>query len=171
MSTVELRPILMTDVDRIHEWAPRPEASRYQVWGPNTWEDTVAFVSRAIDAWDDRPRARHVFAAESAGTLVGIGEVLSHTQSRAEISYAVHVERWGEGFGTAIARSLVMWAFENLAATERVEATCDPRNIASATVLHRTGMQYEGTLRHTLLLADGWRDSNIFSLLRGEFGE
>jgi RimJ/RimL family protein N-acetyltransferase len=44
-------------------------------------------------------------------------------------------------------------------------ATCDPRNVASARVLEKVGMTYEGRMRHTLLLRDGWRDSDVYSIL------
>jgi RimJ/RimL family protein N-acetyltransferase len=30
-------------------------------------------------------------------------------------------------------------------------------------------MTYEGRLRHTLLIRDGWRDSEIFSILDNEW--
>jgi ribosomal-protein-alanine N-acetyltransferase len=52
---------------------------------------------------------------------------------------------------------------------ERVQGTCDPRNLASAAVLRRAGLFYEGTLRHTVHLRDGWRDSTMHSILRHEW--
>lgn len=64
---------------------------------------------------------------------------------------------------------LTRWVFEELSQVERVEATCDPRNVGSETVLRRIGMTYEGTLRHTWYIRDGWRDSEVFSILRDEW--
>lgn len=40
---------------------------------------------------------------------------------------------------------------------ERAQGTGDPRDLASATVLRRAGLVYEGTMRHTVHLQDGWR--------------
>ncbi|MET9021423.1 GNAT family protein [Actinopolymorpha sp. NPDC004070] len=48
-------------------------------------------------------------------------------------------------------------------------ATCDPRNAGSAALLRRLGMAYEGRLRHTMLLRDGWRDSETFGILEDEW--
>jgi len=31
------------------------------------------------------------------------------------------------------------------------------------------GMTYEGKLRHTMLIRDGWRDSELFSILEDEW--
>jgi RimJ/RimL family protein N-acetyltransferase len=50
----------------------------------------------------------------------------------------------------------------------RIYATCDPRNVASARVLGKLGMTHEGRHRHTALLRNGWRDSEVFSILDHE---
>jgi RimJ/RimL family protein N-acetyltransferase len=53
--------------------------------------------------------------------------------------------------------------------SHRVFATCDPRNVASAAVLRNLGLEHDGRLRHTLLLRDGWRDSDVYSILEPEW--
>jgi ribosomal-protein-alanine N-acetyltransferase len=166
--TVILRELRIDDWPRVHEWASREEACRYQVWGPNQPEETRRFVTDAVD-WSQQPdRQRRVWAAESsAADVVGLGELKIHSlqHGTAEIAYAVHVDLWGNGFGAAIARSLVKIAQDE--GMHRIAATCDPRNIASARVLQKIGMQYEGRMRHTLRLADGWRDSDMYALIDG----
>jgi len=166
--TVALRPIEVEDADRVHEWASQKRACQFQPWGPNTREQTVAFVTEAASLWEWPHGPRLVWAAESALGVVGLGEFRLNASSCAEISYAVHVDYWGRGLGTEIARLLLAKAFADLA-VERVQATCDPRNLASAAVLRHVGLVLEGTMRHTLHLRDGWRDSMMFSILRGEW--
>ncbi|MGP9683812.1 GNAT family N-acetyltransferase, partial [Brachybacterium sp. AOP3-A1-3] len=95
---------------------------------------------------------------------MGIGEVNRLSGSTFEISYSVHIDLWGQGVGTALARALADWTFDSFPEAERVQATCDPRNVGSSRVLANIGMHYEGTLRHTLHISDGWRDSKIFSV-------
>lgn len=51
----------------------------------------------------------------------------------------------------------------------RVVATCDPRNLVSAAILQKVGMTFEGRLRHTMQIRDGWRDSSAFSILADEW--
>jgi RimJ/RimL family protein N-acetyltransferase len=51
----------------------------------------------------------------------------------------------------------------------RVMGTCDPRNLPSAAVLQKVGMTFEGRLRHTTEIRDGWRDSSVFSILADEW--
>ena len=168
-TAVALRPIEAADADRVHEWASSERACRYQPWGPNTREQTHAFVAEAAQTWDQPDEQRRVWAAESATLgVVGIGEIKRNTATCAEIAYAVHIDHWGRGLGTQIARLLVSTAFAD-PAVERVQGTCDPRNVTSAAVLSRAGFIFEGTLRHTVLVRDGWRDSAMLSILRHEW--
>lgn len=164
-----LRPIDVADADRVHEWASQERACRYQAWGPNTREETVSFVSDAARTWERPDGPRHVWAAESPALgVIGMGEIKRLSNSCVEIAYAVHVDYWGRGRGTEIARLLLAIAFAD-PAVERVQGTCDPRNLASSAVLRGAGLVVEGTLRHTVRLRNGWRDSAMHSILRGEW--
>jgi ribosomal-protein-alanine N-acetyltransferase len=97
-----------------------------------------------------------------SGKRVGLGElkILCRRWRQGEVAYAVHVNHWGKGLGTAIALSLLTIAFDSMD-LHRVVATCDPRNLASAAVLQKVGMTFEGRLRHTMEIRDGWRDSSV----------
>ncbi|MFJ3957136.1 GNAT family N-acetyltransferase [Arthrobacter sp. NPDC090010] len=164
-----LRRVRLEDAPRIHEWASRPEASRYQAWGPHGYSDTVRFLQDALAAWDADPQRRWVFGAERGAELFGVGEIKWRSPSTFEISYSIHAQYWGQGLGTSLARLLVARVFSAHEDAERVQATCDPRNVASERTLQRIGMIHEGTLRHTKRLRDGWRDSRMYSMLRDEW--
>ena len=111
-----------------------------------------------------------MWVVEESGLVMGLGEleVRSRRWQQGEIAYAVHVDHWRRGIGTAIATELVNFAYASLR-LHRVAATCDPRNEASAAVLRRVGMTHEGTLRHTIQIRDGWRDSDMYSILSDEW--
>jgi RimJ/RimL family protein N-acetyltransferase len=169
VESVSLRRIADADWARIHEWASSEEACRYQTWGPNEPDDTKRFVADAIAAWADDSQARRVWVAEVEELgVIGLGElkVNSVLHRQAEIAYAVHVDFWGRGFGAAVAKALMDVALAE--GMHRVFGTCDPRNKASGRVLQKVGMRYEGTLRHTLNIRDGWRDSDIYALIAGD---
>ena len=167
-SVVRLRPIELSDAGRIHEWASQELACRYQGWGPNSVAQTAEFVADAARTWRE-PSLRRVWAATTVSDgVVGMGESTRCSESCSEIGYAVHVDHWSRGLGTEIARLLVAEGFGD-PQVERVQATCDPRNVASSRVLRRAGMSVEGTLRHTMRVRDGWRDSTMHSVLRHEW--
>lgn len=169
-SLMKLRKLTREDAPRINEWTSDPEASRFQTWDPHTIQDTLSFLDAVLEDESRRPQSRWVWGAESEEqSLAGIGEVKRVSESTFEISYSVHTDLWGRGFGTTLARNLAAWTFTSFPEAERVQATCDPRNAASSRVLENIGMRYEGTLRSTLHISDGWRDSKMFSILRREW--
>jgi [ribosomal protein S5]-alanine N-acetyltransferase len=158
-----MRPVEATDDRVIHRWASRPEECRFQPWGPNTWEETRAFAAAAAAAWQGGRRRVWLAGSPEHGDL-GLGELKLVSGTTREIAYAVDTRHWGRGWGSAIARWLVDLAFAEGA--ERVQGTWDPRNLASRAVMLRVGMQFEGRMRRTMLLRDGWRDSDLFAITR-----
>ncbi|QWZ07146.1 GNAT family N-acetyltransferase [Nocardioides panacis] len=165
---VELRPVEERDWRAVHGWASREEVCRYQGWGPNTEEQTRAFVEQAVAAADERPRNRFVYVVTCDGEVVGSCELNLRGDGQGEIGYGLHPEHWGRGLATAAARLLLELCFTDLR-LHRVFATCDPRNLASGRVLRRLGMTHEGRLREVLLIRDGWRDSDVYGLLAHEW--
>jgi hypothetical protein len=93
---VTLRPLALGDVDAVHGWARLPESCRYQAWGPNTYEQTQAFVQAAVT-----PSAnRFVFAVVLESEVVGNASLKLHGPSTAEIAFGVHPRLWGQGIAT-----------------------------------------------------------------------
>lgn len=155
-----LRPLTLDDTAAVHEWARLPESCRYQAWGPNTYEQTQEYVRAVVAA----PPDRQVFGVLVDGEVVGSAELRLHGASTAEIAYAVHPRRWGQGIATAAARELLRMGFSEHG-RHRIFGTCDPRNLASAAVLRKIGMRYEGRMRGTAYIRDGWRDSDLYAIL------
>lgn len=167
---VRLRLLRLDDWPAVHAWASREEACRFQVWGPNTEDETRTFVAEVVaDAALDPP-PRLAYAVEVDGEVLGNGTLTfrSRAQRQGEISYIVHPDAWGRGIATAAGRELLRIGFSEHG-LHRIYATCDPRNLGSAAVLKKLGMTYEGRLRHTQYIRDGWRDSELFSLLEDEW--
>lgn len=167
---VRLRPLRMDDWPAVHAWASRQEACRFQTWGPNTEAETRTFVSQAVADAELRPPPRVLYATEVDGAVLGNGALIFHNraQRQGEISYIVHPDHWGRGIATAAGRELLRIGFEEHG-LHRIRATCDPRNAGSAAVLKKLGMRYEGRMRHTQYIRDGWRDSELFSILEDEW--
>jgi ribosomal-protein-alanine N-acetyltransferase len=157
---VTLRPLTLDDVTAVHDWACLSESCRYQAWGPNTFEQTQAYVRAAIAAAPNRL----VFAILVDGDVVGSAELKLRGPSTGEVAYAVHPRRWGQGIATAAVRELLRVGFGERG-LHRISGTCDPRNLASAAVLRKVGMRYEGRMRGTTYIRDGWRDSDLYAVL------
>jgi RimJ/RimL family protein N-acetyltransferase len=168
--TVTLRRIEPADWPAVHTWGRLPEFCRFQPWGPDSEEDSRAFVAAAAAAWSDQPQTRYAYLACLDGRPIGTGEVrIRNARHRhGEIAYGLHPAEWGRGHGTAIGRELLRVGFEQVG-LHRISGTCDPRNLGSARILEKLGMTYEGRMRQTLLIRDGWRDSQLYSILEHEW--
>ncbi|MFD9541925.1 GNAT family N-acetyltransferase [Streptomyces sp. NPDC060022] len=79
---VTLRRIQLTDWRAVHSWASLAQACRFQAWGPNTEEQTHAFVADAVEAWSHSPQQRSAYAARVEGDVVGMGEL--HVRSQGQ---------------------------------------------------------------------------------------
>jgi RimJ/RimL family protein N-acetyltransferase len=169
-TVLTLRPVRPDDWSAVHTWASRPEFCRYQPWGPNTPDASRRFVDNAAAAWTQSPQARFPYVAVLDGQPVGTGElwIRNRDHRQGEITYGLHPDLWGRGLGTLIGHELLAIGFARLD-LHRVYATCDPRNVGSSRVLRKLGMTHEGTLRQTMLIRDGWRDSDVFSILTQEW--
>lgn len=167
-----LRPLVFTDWLAVHDYAGRPETCRFLQWGPNTPEGTRMFVREAVKAME-RDWGRHFALAiveRSGGRLIGACtlRVESERHRRGVIGYVLHPRWWRQGYGTEAARLLCGFGFEILR-LHRIEATCDPRNWASAKVLQKCGMRWEGRLREHMRARRGWRDSDVYGVLVAEW--
>lgn len=172
LNPIYLRELKQTDWRDVHAYCSQDRVCRFQAWGPNTPDQTLSFVSQALDDSRKVPRTRFAQAIVAVGTenLIGMVElnIRSHTDRSGEIGYIVHPDVWGQGVATAAAGLMLKFGFEELH-LHRIYATCDPRNSGSSKVLTKIGMTYEGRLRDALLIKDGWRDSLMFSMLEHEW--
>jgi ribosomal-protein-alanine N-acetyltransferase len=83
----------------------------------------------------------------SDGKLVGTVSLInvSLADARAELGYWVAAEYWRRGFCSEAAEALIQFAAESWGIT-RIVARCLARNPASAGVMEKVGMSYEGRL-------------------------
>jgi RimJ/RimL family protein N-acetyltransferase len=167
-----LREFAADDWSAVHGYASRPEVCRFQVWGPNTPAETQQYVARVLVSAAEVPRTEFTLAAilRDGHRLIGAGSffVRSEHNRSGEIGYIVHPDFWRQGIASEIAATLLRFGFEHRG-LHRIFATCDPRNVGSAKVLMKAGLTFEGRLRHAVLLRDGWRDSDVYSILEHEW--
>jgi RimJ/RimL family protein N-acetyltransferase len=87
------------------------------------------------------------------GRLIGgVGLTLARAHRRGELGYWIARDQWGQGIATAAAQAVVAYGFDALG-LHRIEAHCYVENPASAAVMRKLGMQYEGRHRGAV-----WRD-------------
>ncbi len=166
-----LRQASEQDVDDLFESASDPEVARYTSWEPHASPE----VSRAvIGRWLQRYREGQVapWAMEVAaeGKFIGTCGFLSWSisQARAEIGYAISRHSWNQGLVTEAVWEVLRFGFEAMR-LNRIQATCEPGNTASARVLEKVGMSYEGTLCEYAYDKGAFHDLRMYAVLRREW--
>jgi RimJ/RimL family protein N-acetyltransferase len=142
---LRLRPCTADDIDALHALWTDPSVRRW------LWDDQV--VDRATAA--EVVAASEVsFAANGSGqwcvALRGATELIGCAGLRemgetpeVEILYGFEPAQWGRGFALEAARVVLAHGFDGLG-LERIAGRTDTPNRASARVLERLGMHFEG---------------------------
>lgn len=169
-----LREFNEVDWRAVHRYASDPEVVRYMDWGPNTEEETRAFVSRALTHQKEKPRRKYTLAIalKEEPELIGSCDldVANLENKEGWIGYCLNRQFWGKGYTTETAEALLEFGFQRLG-LHRIFATVDPDNIPSIHVLEKIGMQREGHLREHKWVKAKWRDSLLYATLESEWNK
>lgn len=167
-----LREFREADFEDIHAYGADPEVSRFMPWGPNTPDDTRAFLGRMAQAQASPDRASVNAAIELAAENRVIGSVelrvLDSATRTGEVGYCIGRPYWGQGFVVEAATAMIGQGFETLR-LRRIIATCNARNVRSWRVMHKLGMRREGHFLKDVKARRGWRDSFLYALLAEEW--
>jgi len=140
-------------------------------WGPNTEEETKAFIQRALAEQKEKPRRKYTLGivVRNENKLIGGCSIFVSNIDNREgwIGYCLNRHFWRKGYATETANALVEFGFDKLS-LHRIFAICDPANKASAHVLEKIGMKREGHLRENIWAKGKWRDSLLYAILEHE---
>ncbi len=140
------------------------------------WEPDWTERDETIDAFRARLRSNErqhrtraglsLFAREtSTAKLVGgvtLSDIRFHASNSATIGYWIGAPYLCRGYGLAMVVRVLCYAFEDLR-LNRVEAACQPGNIASRALLAKAGFREEGLARDYLFINGAWRDHLLFA--------
>ena len=143
-----LRALQLSDLDDLYEYASDPGIDRYVPWEhyknieearENLNEFLAEYEQDGLGAWGIEHRADK--------KLIGIiNTSIPHPiNRRVEMGYTISRAYWGQGLATEAVQALIGFGFEKMKLV-RIEAVVLPENLASARVLEKSGMQFEGLL-------------------------
>lgn len=165
-----LRPYRLEDFERVHAYGSLPDFSKYDVWGPNTEEDSRKFIEDAIT----KSTSKEAFEFEMAvclkenGLLIGgcgIRRESEHSRV-ANIGYAIDPNFQSKGYATEAARRIIEFGFSELDLAV-IYATCDTRNSASYKVMENCGMKRVGHHLKHKKIRGYMRDSYRYEIYQG----
>lgn len=164
-----LRPPRMEDAEAIfNSYASDEEVTRYLVWRPHTSiAETEEFLGRVVAFPEDGSRLTWALTLRGDDTLRGMIELRPHGH-KADVGYVLARPFWGRGYTTEALRAVLDYAFSN-PAMYRVWAVCDAENVASARVMEKAGMSFEGIFRRYQIrpqISPAPRDARCYSRVR-----
>ncbi len=121
------------------------------------------FVAYEVFAW--------CITLRESGEVIGTCDLFDYSAEHrtAEIGYAFHPDRWGQGYAVELLPPLLAFGFDSLG-LNRIHAEADPRNIASLKVLLNHGFRQEGLIRENWIYRDEKpSDTAVLGLLRREW--
>jgi ribosomal-protein-alanine N-acetyltransferase len=139
-----LRILDPSDADDIWAYASDPDVARYTLWSVHTTRED----SRQFIAWITTGNlACWALVLPENGSVIGTCFLHSWKAAhrRAEIAFNLAKAHWGRGYATEAAGAVIQAGFTQYE-LNRIEGTCMLGNKASARVMEKVGMRFEGVL-------------------------
>jgi [ribosomal protein S5]-alanine N-acetyltransferase len=163
-----LRALRLSDLNDLYEYASDPQIDQYVPWEhykdieearANLNEFLEEYEKDGLGAWGIEHRADR--------KLIGIINIsIPHRiHRRVEVGYTIARTYWGQGYATEALQALIQFGFEKMELL-RIEAVLLPQNTASARVLLKAGMQYEGLLHHYQVWRGQPCDLQMYALVK-----
>ncbi len=168
---LQLRQVLICDVEKIHQLHARLETDKFNTLGIPA---TIQITESIVGGWlvDNSLGRAFTFCIENTESKEFIGLIALNPGKEifrtAEVWYKIHVEYWNQGYTTEALLRLLEFGFVELK-LHRIEAGCAVENIASSKVLEKAGMIKEGRKRKKLPVRGTWLDTYFYSILEEDF--
>ncbi len=157
-----LRPYRISDATAVHAYGSDPEVCRYTDFGPNTWDDTLAFLQTAVNPIPPKIELAITIRGDDAAAG-GLG-AWPVAEGRWEMGWVLRRDAWGKGYATEATRAV----FGEVAARGDVHtifARCRPENLASARVMEKLGMRYVELIPRESHVRGEWVDSHVYEAI------
>jgi len=141
------------------------------IWLENN-EQINDFFQYAISESRKQNRSGYILAVRVKSTFDFAGflllEIDTDQPTTAEVGCILRPQFWKSGYATEVLQTLLLFGFDTLK-LHRIYGKCDELNLASAHVLEKCGLIYEGTIREHVWLRDHWRSTRYYGMLINEY--
>lgn len=149
---LSIRRPVPADIDKLFELNANIEVTRWLHWSGHIDKHRyIRDFSNYAKKWASG--AEYFWVIEKhQGDVIGY-LASRRTSNTADIGFVIDPQEWGRGYATEAAKALIS-KITTLDGIERIVAICDSRNTASAKVLQKAGMTYQGVARNFLQCPD-----------------
>ncbi|MDR1435650.1 MAG: GNAT family N-acetyltransferase [Puniceicoccales bacterium] len=167
---LRLRPLEMSDLDRIVEFMGEKDVTKFLLYFsyPLNSEQVAAWLKNVLEANPEYCAYWAITDIES-GRLIGITSLTLDCHNRkGDIGYWLDKGHWGRGLMTESCWSVVHYGFDDLK-LHRVEISHMIGNIGSQKVIEKLGFQLEGVTREAHYKDGRFMDVKIYGMLDVDF--
>lgn len=165
-----LRPFILSDSKRVQELAGDSRISDTTLNIPHPYLDGMAeaWIGSHREAFFNDNGITYAMVKKTDGQLIGaIGLMINRQHKKAELGYWVGVDFWGKGYCTESTKTIIKLGFEKLD-LNKIYARAFVNNIASSTVMGKSGMAYEGTFRQEVIKDGVPMDLKSFAITKDD---
>jgi len=158
------------DLENIQKIANNPLVMKYVlIWLEND-KQVADFLQHAVEESLKEDRMGYILAVRIPDSMefAGLALIEINQKTTAELGCILLPAYWKAGYASEILKTLLSFGFEKLS-LHRLFGKCDELNLASAHVLEKGGLKYEGTLREHVWLRDHWRSTRYYGILADEY--
>ncbi|PLR86351.1 GNAT family N-acetyltransferase [Bacillus canaveralius] len=166
-----LRKLSLEDLEDIYSYGSNQEVSKYVTWDTHlSSADTKQFLDFVLQQYENKKIAPWGIQYKENGRLIGTIDFVwwKPAHKSAEIGYVLAPQYWGKSIATEAAKTIIKFGFTNMDLV-RIQAQCFVDNKASARVMEKAGMSFEGVLRKSMLVKGSHQDIMMYSVLKEEF--
>jgi len=155
-----LREFCPEDLANLLPFAENPDQIKYMAFSIKDKKECLSFLNYAVSESLADKRCEYHIAVVDKVTQIFLGicalMIEKENPSSAELGYWFNQKYWGQGYAVEASRELLRFGFLELK-MHRIWAKCHIENKASAKVMAKCGMVYEGTIREHIWLRDHYR--------------
>ncbi len=163
-----LRPFTMEDAPQVQALAGAAEVAATTLNLPYPYPEgaAVAWIDTHAAAAAEGIAVTWAIVRAADVLLIGaivLGVVPRH--ARGELGYWLGVPYWNHGYTSEAARRVTMFGLVDRG-LHRIQSMCYPHNCASARVMEKAGLRYEGLLREYIRKGATFEDVLMYGLVR-----
>lgn len=154
-----LRKLTEADAEDLFAYASKEEVTKYVFWERHrSITDSEEFIAYALNQYKKSDIAPWGIEWKENGKFIGTIDFVSWQphHKTAEIGYVI------------AGKLLLKFGFEQMDLV-RIQARCFVHNHASARVMEKLGMRFEGILRKELFVKGTHQDTKLYSILKEEW--
>ena len=166
-----LRKFRLSDIsDMYSNWASDDEVTKHLGWPKHeSLYDTKKSLDISLENYKYLDNYNWAIQLKESNTLIGNIALyfIDNFNLSAEVGYCLGKSFWNNGYMTEALNAVIDFCF-NFVGFNRLTGCCITWHNASANVLTKAGMKFEGVARQKYLCNSGFHDFNCYSILKSD---